>query len=33
VREVENLKKEFDLKHNYRQFLETGVSSIEIETL
>jgi glutaredoxin-related protein len=30
---VANLKEQYDLKYNHRQFLETGVSDLEVTTI
>lgn len=31
ISDIENLKAEFDLKHNFRQFLEKNITEMEVE--
>lgn len=32
-KKVDELKARFDVKHNFRQFLETGIKNLEIENV
>lgn len=33
VAKIEALKAEFDLKHSFRQFLESGITNLEVESV